>query len=198
MYNSNWEAKKDTITGLDLYRVDNVIKYMHDLREFILTTAGKLSDSRAPVLKPDYMPSRDTRFPEDTMFLCEGYGEWSQYHHQLRLCVNVMLNRNRLERSYSNYSTSGQTEETALEIIGQIFGAIYDNSICMDRGTFEHHYCLEWYFPESPQPRLQNRDHMNELMEKVRNASDRSNGDLQQEKESDDDEDSKENEGSSM
>jgi hypothetical protein len=161
------------------------------------STTVKLSDSRAPVLKPDYMLSRDARFPEDTMFLCERYGGWSQYHHQLRLCVNVMFNRNRLERSYTTYSTSGQTEETALELIGQIFDATYNNSICVDRGTFEHHYCLEWYFLESLQPRLQNRDPMDEFMEKVRNSSYRSSGDLQQEKESDDG-DIKENEGSSM
>ncbi|KAI8878592.1 hypothetical protein K501DRAFT_146489, partial [Backusella circina FSU 941] len=144
MYNSNWEASKDIITGLELYRIDNVIKYLHAMRDFIIITPGKFSDSRVPVLKSDYTPSKYTRFPEDTLFLSEGYGDWSQYYNHLLLCISAMLNHNRLVRGYTHFSTAGQTEEFALELIAKVFETIYDNTFCMNRTVFESRYCLEW------------------------------------------------------
>ncbi|KAI9486518.1 MAG: hypothetical protein EXX96DRAFT_549360 [Benjaminiella poitrasii] len=165
----NWEEKAiQAIETLRWYRVSEVIKYLHDLRTFVIDTPGKYSPTYLPQLykiinsnkseeneneenvdnntislNSFKLPaSKTSRFANDTYWLCEAIGDWSLKLDILALTANVMINANRLERSYPDFTTAGDTEYHAIYLINEVLRLIEKEAI--DQRRFEEKYGLTW------------------------------------------------------
>ncbi|CAO3598303.1 unnamed protein product [Absidia cylindrospora] len=129
------------------YSVTAVLKYVHELRDFILQGNSKLSSVYLPTL-PFYVGSElfdlHKRFPENTYYICEGIGSWNFRMQRLQLLSSIATNANRLQRHYEGISTLGSTEVAILVDVDDILSAIEAADFLVDRIEFENRYQLTW------------------------------------------------------
>ncbi|KAI7876327.1 hypothetical protein K492DRAFT_198548 [Lichtheimia hyalospora FSU 10163] len=142
----NWNKRVEAAsTNLKWYRVQDIVVYVHGLREYIINAIGKRSETYTYKLQPVSCPAaRNNRFPENEMYVCEGVGEWCRQIDQLLLLVSIIIYPNKLERQYYNLKTKGDTEMAFLDSVSHLLHEIEALNNVIDRATFETRYNLQW------------------------------------------------------
>lgn len=130
---------------LNWYLASDVLKYVHELRNYILQTPGKLSPVYAPTLKPyDKLKLFQHRFPSDQYFICEGIGDWNHHLQRIQLLTSVVTNTNRILRGYEDINTVGEAETALLGGIAQVIQEYESVESLIDQAVFEDRYELTW------------------------------------------------------
>ncbi|KAI9244925.1 hypothetical protein EDC94DRAFT_688272 [Helicostylum pulchrum] len=142
----NWEEKSPLIHPYYWISIPELIKYLHDLRRYIICTPSKLSEAHVPkILETELVCTKSTRFPSDINYVCEGLGTWKITLDMLQLAANVMINKNKLERKYPIFQTAGEVEIFALEKINCLIYLIQqEHDVIMNQLAFEKFYGLVW------------------------------------------------------
>ncbi|KAI8341321.1 hypothetical protein BC941DRAFT_347068 [Chlamydoabsidia padenii] len=142
---------------LNWYLASDVLKYVYQLRNYVLQTPGKLSQVYLPTLKPyDKTKLFLDRFPSDQHFICEGIGDWNDMIQRIQLLTSIITNTNRALRGYQGINTRGEAETALLGGIDDIIQAYESAQSFIDQETFEERYELTW---EIPSPRPNNSSH---------------------------------------
>lgn len=151
---TNWEDISPLLSSLYWYSVQDLVKYLHDLKRYIIRTPAKFSETHAPKLPEKAAPAkRHERFPGRGSYLCEGIGNWNVELNLLELSAYVMINQNRITRDYPSYKTPGEAEVYAITKINQLLQIIHQNQVQEDyhqapitfgQQEFEEYYGLIW------------------------------------------------------
>jgi hypothetical protein len=151
MYSSP-SNRLDTAKDLNWYLASDVLKYVYQLRNYILKTPGKLSPVYVPTLKPyDKHKLFQHRFPGGQYFICEGIGDWNYHLQRIQLLTSIVTNTNRILRGYEDINTIGEAETALLGGISQVIQAYESAESLIDQVTFEERYELTWS-EQSPKP----------------------------------------------
>lgn len=166
MYRS-WNKRVEAAsTNLKWYRLQDLVVYIHGLRDYIINAIGKRSESYTYKLQPVPCPaSRNSRFPENELYICEGVGEWCRKMDQILLLVSIIIHPNKLDRHYYSIKTKGDAEMAFLDLVSHMLHEIEALNNVIDRNTFESRYDLKWTRdisqPSSPKSQEESQ-HMNE------------------------------------
>lgn len=142
----NWE-ETITIPKFDWYPVSILVKFLHDLRDHIVSNdSAKVLPFKISSLEKTPLPaSRNERFPENDAYLCEGIGDLTEKLDRLHLTINVLMNPQRLERKYMEYKTVGEVEMYILKSINQLLCELeLKSDMIITREAFESRHRLFW------------------------------------------------------
>lgn len=142
----DWNKRAQAAGGnLKWYRLQELVAYIHGLREYMINSIGKRSEAYTYKLQPVSCPAtRISRFPENEMYICEGVGDWCRQIDQLLLLVSILLHPNKLDREYYNLKTKGDAEMAFLDTVSHLLHEIEALNDVIDRSTFETRYNLKW------------------------------------------------------
>ncbi|KAL0092357.1 hypothetical protein J3Q64DRAFT_1672323 [Phycomyces blakesleeanus] len=146
MYN-NWSKRANIVSSfLHWYKIESIVDYLQSLRDYIIHPGDDHKNIKAiPTLVRTECPvGTESRFPEDGLFVCQGYGKWGLKIDIIQIFVDTIVHPKRLERSYWNLSSQGQSEEILLSLIDDLFQIIEQMSDVVDRASFEKRYGLQW------------------------------------------------------
>lgn len=142
----NWNEKYPELKSYHWCRALDLIDYLHEVTEFILTrTTEEDSSPNPPKLKYFDFPlinSATTRFPETEIVLCSEFGTWKTELDLLQLSITAMCNPSRLEMNYSDYKTEGEAEAYALKKVNVILHRVGVD--CWEQEGFERNCNLLW------------------------------------------------------
>lgn len=142
----NWE-ESITIAKFRWYSVSNLIKFLHDLRDHIISNnSSKVLPFKVSFLESKTLPAaKSKRFPENDAYLCEGIGDLTEKLDRLYLTISVLMNPQRLERKYTEYKTVGEVEMYILKSINQLLCELELNTeMIITREAFESRHRLFW------------------------------------------------------
>lgn len=151
---TNWEEQAlDSLTAIKWYPVAVVVDYLNSLRQYLINTPGKISDSYIPMLGSgteeetdiQVLPAnKNQRFPPDIFYICEAIGDWGLKLDNIALLTNIMINTNRLERKYPNINTPGDLEDRAFTLMHDLMRMLQNRTHFINRQKFEARYDLSW------------------------------------------------------
>lgn len=159
----NWNERIEVVKTLKWYRLDDLLVYLHTLRENLVTTVGRLSHSYMPKLEPVCPASPESRFPDNTIFICEGYGDWGARIDRLQLTISIVLHANKIDRKYPGVRTQGDAEIAVLDCIDDLLKTVEETKDVFVRCTFEERYKLQWVEDEEEQDKPARRQHSHQV-----------------------------------
>lgn len=144
----NWQEKAALADPLYWYSTTALIQYLHALREFIITSPSDDVGARIPQLEKTLLPaSRTVRFPGVGRYMCESFGGINNELSRLSFAINVMVNVDKVSRTYPDFKTPVETKDYALEKINHLLTDIQyktNEANTFGRQSFEEHYKLVW------------------------------------------------------
>ncbi|KAI9310938.1 hypothetical protein BX666DRAFT_2032430 [Dichotomocladium elegans] len=138
----NWGPRVEVVTRLRWYEVEQLIQFAERQRQRLFNENWQ---ALSVIASSDCPVARNSRFPRDKIYICEGIGHWGYIIDRLKLnfCI-LRFPDQRLERHYPDIETIGDAELVALEGIHEILGNIADNHSLIDRQFFEERYRIQW------------------------------------------------------
>ncbi|SAM02673.1 hypothetical protein [Absidia glauca] len=132
----------DTAKHLRWYRVKDVLAYLHQVRAYLLH-----SDMfQLPSLRPAAPPVSNSakRFPSNTVYICEGIGEWNSRLQKMQHLTSVLVHPHRLSKGYHQSRSLGNAELLLLRLINASLLAYEAADSFVDRALFENRYSMVW------------------------------------------------------
>ena len=137
---TNWTPQSALIlSAFKWYTVNNTIDYLHKMRSCII---GKKMVHLLNLISSEVKVDKQTRFPGDIVYLCEGIGTWNLWLDQLLLAKSILTKERSVEGS--SFKSMGQVELYALEKINQLLLCFSHEENVINQQRFESIYHLIW------------------------------------------------------
>lgn len=138
----NWSSDmQQRICMLKWYRLEDVLCYIHTIRDRLLE--GKTLCT--PRLQASPCPAdKNTCFPENEAYICEGVGDWSCIFCKLQLLLGIIRDPSKLYQYYPGVHSVGEAETMLVDSIHDILKDVEMFKDIFTQNVFETRYGLVW------------------------------------------------------